>query len=148
MKTRASLKRKTPLRASGKRLRRGRSTGSPTKVQRNRLHEVTHGECLACTLNRGWSLAPAYTEGCDAHHLLSGGRRRGHSATVGLCPWHHRGVRPSGCPSDSDARYRYGPSLALESRLFHDVYGDDEALLAMQDRILGAMAAPQFQGEQ
>lgn len=136
MKRSAPPQRKTPLRPGGKRLRQGRSTGSPTKAQRKRLQDVTHRECLACTLNRGWSLETAYREGCDAHHLLSGGRRRGHSETVGLCPWHHRGVRPSECPSDAVARDLYGPSMALESKTFHATYGSDDDLLAMQNRML------------
>jgi hypothetical protein len=136
MKRSAPPQRKTPLRPGGKRLRQGRSTGSPTKTQRKRLHEVTHRDCLACTLNRGWSLAPAYVGGCDAHHLLSGGRRRGHDATIGLCPWHHRGVRPSDCPSDAVARDLYGPSLANESKAFHATYGSDEELLALQNKML------------
>jgi hypothetical protein len=146
MKRGQPIARKTPMPAGGKRLRRGRSTGSPTKAQRKRLHDVTHAQCIACTLNRGWSLQPAYVDGCDAHHLLSGGRRRGHSATVGLCPWHHRHVRPAGCPSDKVARDLYGPSLAHESKAFHERYGSDDELLAMQDRILRANDAPIVQG--
>jgi hypothetical protein len=136
VKRSAPLKRKTPMRPGGKRLRQGRSTRTPTKAEAKRLHEVTHRECIACTLNRGWSLAPAYAGGCDAHHLLSGGRRRGHDATIGLCPWHHRGVRPSDCPSDAVARDLYGPSLAHESKAFHATYGSDDELLALQNKML------------
>ena len=71
----------------------------------------------------------------DIHHLLSGGRRIGHSATCCLCPYHHRGVVPEGRTA-ADYEYAHGPSLALKPNAFRRRYGDEEELLAIQDALL------------
>ena len=138
---RSPLTRKTPLkattiRASGRRLRQSRSTGKPTKAQSGRFERLKRSGCRACDVNarRWWAVCDG--EGCDAHHLLSGGRRIGHDATIALCPWHHRGIRPADCATDADAFHKYGPSLANGSKPFRETYGTDDELLAEQNRIL------------
>ena len=88
--------------------------------------------CIACRMD-GRGCVP-----CEKHHLLTTGRhgngkRRGERYTIGLCPYHHRGV---GSPVD----YR-SPSLAREPRAFRAKYGEDDALLAMQDRLIAAWEA-------
>lgn len=113
-------------------MRRGRSTGAPTKAEAARIVSVKEGPCLAC-----WNFETApITYGCDAHHLLSGGRRIGHMAIVGLCPWHHRGYVPAGCTAP-EMREVYGPSLMDGSKLFRDAYGTDAELLELQNKLLG-----------
>ena len=77
--------------------------------------------------------------GCDAHHLLSGGIRRGHEYTIGLCPWHHRGVPPNDM-SIKMARGIYGPSLMDGSKVFRAVYGTDDQLLERQNKYLEGVA--------
>jgi hypothetical protein len=112
-------------------VKRGRSTGKPTKEEADWIVAIKTHNCVACEVQ---GLDNPF-EGCDAHHLLSGGRRIGHDATVGLCPWHHRAV-----PVWSDAkrtRSAYGPSLMDGSKLFRDAYGTDDELLALQKRLLG-----------
>lgn len=115
-------------------MKRGRSIGRPTKEEAAWIVEVKMGPCVACW---NWPDAPI-TFGCDAHHLLSGGRRRGHSATIGLCPWHHRGV-----PLEETVpatRAIYGPSLMDGSKLFHAAYGSDDELLKVQRGLIGDSA--------
>lgn len=119
-------------------LRQRRSTHKPTKAQVLRLERITRGECICCAINRRIGYATAAFGGCDAHHLLSGGRRIGHDATIGICPWHHRGVKPYDAMTDAEASRTFGPSLAHGSRPFHDVYGSDVDLLAQQNEVLAA----------
>ena len=82
--------------------------------------------CIVCR-HRGLGFAPA-----EKHHLLTtglhgNGKRRGEHATVGLCPYHHRGI---GTPTSA-----LGPSYAREPRAFRALY-PDAWLLAEQDRHL------------
>lgn len=111
-------------------MRKGRSTGKPTKEEAEWIVAVKEGPCLACLRKLGIRVL-----GCDAHHLLSGGRRRGHMDTIGLCAWHHRGY--SGDEPVAYVRDYYGPSLMDGSKLFRDAYGTDDELLALQKRLLG-----------
>ena len=81
--------------------------------------------CVACWMRGIYGNPP------DIHHLLFGGKRMGHRYTIGLCPWHHRGV------SDlSDPDSILGPSLARGSKPFHAEFGSDEDLLRYQDRLI------------
>lgn len=105
------------------------STGRPTKDERARMDAIKDGPCLCCRM-RGWpSLYP------DIHHLLYGNKRRGHLFSIGLCPWHHRGVVPYGFDRQT-MHDRYGPSLAHGSKPFHAEFGSDDELLALQDRLI------------
>lgn len=114
-------------------MRRGRSTTTPTKEEAAWLVAVKQGPCLACLIFTG-----ERRHGCDAHHLLSGGRRIGHLATIGLCAWHHRGMiyepNPRGFQRMRDA---LGPSLMDGSKPFRAAYGTDAELLALQKQVLG-----------
>lgn len=103
---------------------------SMTKPERDRITAIKEGECLACA-QRGHEIA-----GVEAHHLLSGGRRIGHHATIGLCPWHHRGAVLFGA-THAYMRAIYGPSLAEGSKPFHAEFGSDAELLARQNELLG-----------
>lgn len=134
---RTPLARKTPLKPGTKRMRSGRSTGKPTKAQSSRFDRLKRGECMACRINHERAQKRCDKGGCDAHHLLSGGRRRGHAFTIALCPWHHRAIRPDDCPNDAYALHRYGPSYETDRRLFRETYGTDDELLAMQNELLG-----------
>jgi hypothetical protein len=84
--------------------------------------------CVACS---AWG----HSTPAEVHHLLSGNKRRGHLATVPLCAWHHRGVIPTG----SARRLMeglLGPSMALQSKRFRELFGSDEDLLAEVNRRL------------
>lgn len=83
--------------------------------------------CICC-LREGLGATPA-----EKHHLLTtglhgNGKRRGEQFTVGLCQYHHRGI-------GNPAQFR-SPSLAREPRSFRARYGDDEVLLAEQNRLI------------
>lgn len=125
-----------------KRMRQSRSTGKPTKAESQRIERLKTGECLCCWINRQQGRPTAYFGGCDAHHVLSGGRRIGHMATLALCPWHHRALRPYEAMTDAQATEMFGPSLALGSKPFHVLYGTDEELLALQQQLLASGVTP------
>ena len=83
--------------------------------------------CIACRMD-GRGYVP-----CEKHHLLKTGRhgngkRRGERYTIGLCPYHHRGI---GNPAVFGS-----PSLAREPRSFRMRYGEDGPMLALQNRLI------------
>lgn len=119
-------------------MKRGRSTGKPTKAEAERIEAAKSGPCIPCVV---WQESPAApfafvaTIGGDYHHLLSGGRRIGHEAGICACPWHHRAVPDWGC-TPKEMRDWYGPSLMDGSKVFRDAYGTDAELLQLQNDIL------------
>lgn len=134
---RSSLSRKTPLRARKLALRPSRSTGRPTLAESARMGRIKALGCVACHVNRALGLydaCPGWPY-ADAHHLLSGGRRRGHEFTIALCPWHHRTMPPVQGMGTEDAIAVYGPTLERQ-KAFRDYYGTDDELLALQNTIL------------
>lgn len=112
-------------------MKRGRSTTTPTAEESAWLVAVKEGPCLACLIFTGNRY-----HGCDAHHLLTGGVRIGHLATIGLCAWHHRGMGDDG-RIPRYWREDFGPSLMDGSKLFRAAYGTDAELLALQKQVLG-----------
>ena len=114
-------------------MKSGPSTGSPTKAQVQRFQAIADLGCVACLLDGRGGEPP------DIHHLLSGGKRRGHDATIGLCPWHHRGQPKNGL-GEVGMRALFGPSMHHHKRAFIERYGSDDALLEMQDRLLAKYA--------
>ena len=119
-------------------MKRGLSTGKPTKREAERIVACKEGPCVYCAR---WSqLHPfgrvSIVYGCDFHHFKSGNIRRGHRYGVGACVWHHRGIPPEGF-SSAQARDQMGPSLMDGSRLFHETYGSDDELLEIQDELIG-----------
>jgi len=105
------------------------SLKEPTSRQLRRWRHAQDIGCVACILD-GVGGVPG-----DVHHVLSGGRRVSHDATVVLCPWHHRGVLPSGRKADEFAEV-HGPSLAHTPNAFKRRYGSDEELLEIQDALI------------
>lgn len=110
-------------------MKRGTSTGKPTKAEASRMDAIKQGPCVACHQRGVASWCP------EVHHLLSGGRRIGHMATVGLCAWHHRAVIFSHW-TGAEMRAHYGPSLNEGSKPFHQEFGSDAVLLGYQDALL------------
>ena len=91
-----------------------------TKLDERRFQRFQDIGCIACRQHGEYRQA-------DAHHLLSGGRRRGNQHTIPLCPYHHRGVGIG-----------IGPSLAHGSKPFHEAFGSDDELLERTNRLLAA----------
>lgn len=114
--------------------RKNRRPGNRSRTQEEqaRFDAIKAGPCIACH-QRGIDLSGQGL--VEVHHLLSGGRRIGHMATVGLCVWSHRGELFWG-HTHAEMRETYGPSLAEGSRPFHTEFGSDAELLAYQDALL------------
>ena len=124
------------------------STTTPNKAEQARLDALHAMQCIACEMEAGYAKVrkelpleqPSRTE---AHHLTDNGYRKhsgGHSATLPLCGWHHRGelVYPL---SSREMRQLHGPSLALSKRVFIALYGSERDLLAIVDARLAAPVA-------
>ena len=100
----------------------------PTKYERERMSRFLDVGCVACWL-KGLRTEP------QCHHLLSGGKRRGHRYTVPLCPWHHEGI-PFGTLTILEMDDQFGPSLAHTPRRFTEAFGDDDSLLELTDQLV------------
>lgn len=100
-------------------------------IQR-RFRRIQDIGCL-CSRRRGWRAE------AEIHHLNlgqhAGAPRLGDEYTIGLSPWHHRGVPVNGM-SAAQCKKILGPSMAHEPVRFREVFGTDEELLAEQDRLI------------
>lgn len=85
-----------------------------TKLDARRFLKLVELGCIACIKAGSGYRAP------DIHHVLRGGRRIGHQATLPLCPEHHR------FPSNGKV---VGPSLADGSKVFEAKWGTQKDLL-------------------
>lgn len=114
--------------------RKSRRPGNRARTQEEqaRFDAIKAGNCMAC-MQRGIDVSGQGL--VQVHHLLSGSRRIGHMATVGLCYWHHQAGLYWGMTHE-EMRDHYGPSLAEGSRPFHAEFGSDAELLEMQNGIL------------
>lgn len=111
--------------------------GKPrTKAEQARFDRIKSGNCMAC-MQRGVDVSEQGL--VEVHHLLSGGRRIGHMATVGLCIWLHRNQLFWLCTHE-EMREHYGPALSEGSKPFRDEFGTDAELLQMQNELLGEVA--------
>lgn len=97
----------------------------PTKAEARRMDILKHDVgCIACRME-GLDYIPP-----DIHHIVDGGRRLGHSHTVPLCPWHHRGRGPE----------MPGPSLARNKRKFIERYGAEPKLLKITNKLVAGVS--------
>lgn len=81
----------------------------------------------------------------QVHHIISGGRRLGHDATICMKPWYHQGEPPTVRYAGrliqltvAQATYRYGPSMAHNPSDFTHRFGTQDELLEMQDALIVA----------
>jgi hypothetical protein len=93
-----------------------------TKADLRRFLKLVEIGCIACRKAGSGYRAP------DIHHVLRGGRRIGHQATLPLCPNHHR------WPSNGSV---VGPSLADGSKLFAAKFGTQNELLHEVNKLIG-----------
>ena len=124
-----------------KSFRKNRRPGNKgkTKAEDAHLDAITRAGCVCC-IAVGLPHDP-YGPRVEAHHLLSGGIRIGHGATVGLCQWHHRGRLIVQGWDHAQHRERLGPSLQEGSTPFHERFGDDASLIEQQAAILAVAVA-------
>lgn len=117
-------------------MKRGRSTGNPTKAQKLRFQSIHLVGCIAC-LQQKPKVPDRFMLETEVHHLTVGGlhgqKRRGHDETIGLCRWHHRGENGHWITQPESM---YGPSYARTPRRFRDTYGRDDVLLAYQNQLI------------
>lgn len=116
-------------------MKQGHSTTSMTKEERAWVDLVKRSGCVCC-IELGYEHDPDGPM-VDAHHLLSGGIRIGHLATIGLCMWHHRGRLIVSVWNHAMHRLNLGPALSEGSDPFHKRFGEDDELMKKQLRILG-----------
>jgi hypothetical protein len=103
---------------------------NPTKAELRRFTLLARDVgCLACRKDGRANFA-------DIHHLVEGGRRRGHSESAPLCPWHHRGIKPDPSKSVILNEQMFGPSLARSKRAFVERYGTERELVKLADKLL------------
>lgn len=93
-----------------------------SKLDARRFLKLVELGCIACIKAGSGYRAP------DIHHVLRGGRRIGHQATLPLCPEHHR------YPSTGSV---VGPSLADGSKVFEAKFGAQLKLLAEVNKLIG-----------
>ena len=107
-----------------------------TKSEQARFDNMKDLGCIACILDGeiepfGIGYAP------DLHHMLSGGHRIGHEATVPLCQWHHKGVLNDGLNhSEAYLLKHIGPSWHKHRRAFRERYGSDAELIETVNKYL------------
>lgn len=111
------------------------STTTPTKEEQAHIDLVKRLGCLCCWL-MGYKHDVEDGPLVEAHHLLSGGIRRGHLFIIGLCAWHHRAQWYVFRWSLQKHRDTLGPSLAEGSEPFHEAFGSDEELLDFQREMI------------
>jgi hypothetical protein len=65
----------------------------------------------------------------------AGQKRRGDEWTIGLCPYHHRGIPPEPL-SVREAEKILGPSRVYSPRTFREKYGTDDELLEYTNKLI------------
>jgi len=103
-------------------------TKAATLSEKKRMELIKGLGCVACVVNN-WPDTQ-----CEVHHVVEGRVRLGHSQTMGLCLWHHRGE--AGDHSRMHMSGLLGPSLAHGSSHFTECFGSQATLVAVQDYIL------------
>lgn len=113
-------------------------TDKITAAHRARFAAMQAIGCVICTV---YFEAPG-TPG-QVHHLLSGGKRIGHDATIYLHPWFHAGEPPTTRRGGvvrqqtiAEATKLYGPSLAHDRPAFEARFGTEQELLEMQNDLI------------
>lgn len=97
-----------------------------TKADREWFEKITALGCIVCRL-RGAGYVP-----CQRHHILKGGRRISHLASIPLCQPHHQGGR-----NDEAIVSRHPWKREFEAR-----YGSEEYLLERTKEFLGELQCP------
>lgn len=136
------LVRHSTLKAGTMPMKRSRSTKAPTKVEVLRFDALRKIGCLACLHNLANDM-PITGMAVEIHHVLSGGRRIGHEATIPLCVFHHQADKwPDPAMGYKQASALYEPTLARDARRFHDFYGLELDLITLANRMMKECGNP------
>ena len=117
-------------------MKRGKSTGKPTKEEQARLDALHNMECICCSM-----IGIDQPNRTTVHHLVDKGTRKhsgGHAATLPLCQWHHQGTPKEGYQA-CDMEAKWGPSLELTKKRFIAEFGTERELLSMVNEMLGVI---------
>lgn len=109
--------------------RRFTRRSAKTADDEQRIQDIKEIGCICCRLE---GLGKRY---CEWDHLTVAGFTISHKASIGLCPWHHRGIVDEGYTTTSMTA-TYGPSKAKGTRTFFAHYGTKEFLLGYQDELI------------
>lgn len=110
------------------------STGKPNKLERKRLDALSRLPCMCCV-----KMGIGQKTRTEVHHLVDKGTRKlsgGHSATIPLCAYHHRGTLTADGTSSNEMASLFGPSLAINKKAFLVAFGSERDLLKRVDAIL------------
>lgn len=99
-----------------------------TKKEKAWMDAITQLGCIVCVIT-GKGETPA-----EPHHMLSGGRRKGHLYTIPLCPTHHRSGR-----NDDEV-----VSRDQNQRRFEAEYGTEADLLKRVQQMVAARNASNY----
>ena len=108
----------------------------PFMTREERYRRLFEHGCIACKLFCGGWVYKAP----QMHHIVNQSYRKhqgGDRATLPLCPWHHQGQPDEGF-TEIEMQIQYGPSLALDAKLFRAVFGAEDTLLDTVDKAIGA----------
>ena len=105
------------------------SLPSPNKIDIRRFQIIYETGCIVTRL-----IGLGYNSP-DIHHILLGGKRISHQHTIGLSPYHHRGIISTGFTKEQ-MYDRLGPSMALNPKEFEERFGTQEYLLDVQNKII------------
>lgn len=90
--------------------------GTPTKEEARWMSDIVEHGCICCILD-GNPPRPA-----AVHHILSGGRRKGHLYTLPLCdPGHHQNGQSLGMVSRHPDKARFEAQYGTELELLEVV---------------------------
>lgn len=104
-------------------------TKAATLSEKKRMELIKGLGCVACVLNNYPDVQ------CEVHHVVEGRKRLGHSQTMGLCLWHHRGEIELDYTRQQMGGM-LGPSLAHGSYDFAENFGSQATLVKVQDYII------------
>lgn len=109
-----------------------------TTSELSRVMDAKFLQCIPCLVRARAGLMPMSNVAtcCEYDHSKSGNIRRGHGQGFASCSWHHRRIVGEGW-TFAQMTEHFGPSLLDGSRLFHETYGSDDELIAIQNEILG-----------
>lgn len=138
------LTRKTPLKPSEKPMRAFRKKRRPgnkpmDREERLRTQDAKELKCIPCLVwARMGNMPLSDVAVCsDFNHAKSGNLRVNHKHGFAACLWHHKAQIDRDGFTHAFMRQHFGPSLAEGSRTFHDTYGSDKELIALQKQLLG-----------
>lgn len=88
---------------------------TPTLEEAQWMADIVELGCICCILD---GLQPRETA---VHHILSGGRRKGHLFTLPLCPGHHQHDTASGLIARHPFKARFEARYGTEAELLERV---------------------------